>query len=178
MSDMNRKAEEMANDAALLLWAGSRPPAYDELVTTIMHTILQFAEQYAQEKNRELVKLEDDALYVRFSDKPVFKTFEQRVTLCTYYKVVGELEEASTERDEALEALREIYMLCGNPDPSDGEGTTPQEVTDSVRATLNKLIDAVPHTNCGSDDCFRCGFLEVKAENPALFDEQKGPKDE
>lgn len=34
--------------------------------------------------------------------------------------------------DEADEALREIYMACGNSDPSDGEGTSPQEVVASV----------------------------------------------
>lgn len=50
--------------------------------------------------------------------------------------------------DEAEEALREIHMLCGNPDPADGDGTTPQEVKESVeflkcenQQLLGKLSD-------------------------------------
>lgn len=34
--------------------------------------------------------------------------------------------------EEAEEALREIYMLCGHGDPSDGEGTSPAEVVDGL----------------------------------------------
>lgn len=34
------------------------------------------------------------------------------------------------------EALREIVMLCGEPDPSDGEGISPQDCVDAVRARL------------------------------------------
>ena len=42
------------------------------------------------------------------------------------------------EAEEAQEALREIVMLCGDPDPSDGEGTSPAEVVDLVRCRLSQ----------------------------------------
>src|SRR6185312_11134850 len=35
--------------------------------------------------------------------------------------------------EEAEEALREIHMLCGHGDPSDGEGTSPAEVVDGLK---------------------------------------------
>lgn len=43
------------------------------------------------------------------------------------------LTKEESEREEAEEALREIYMLCGNGDPSDGEGTSPAEVVQGLQ---------------------------------------------
>lgn len=46
------------------------------------------------------------------------------------------------ELNKAEEALREIYMLCGYGDPSDGEGTSPKEVVEAVRDCLTKTNSA------------------------------------
>lgn len=45
--------------------------------------------------------------------------------------------------DEAEEALRLIQIICTGNDPSDGEGTTPTEVVESVKHTLSKLLKEV-----------------------------------
>lgn len=42
--------------------------------------------------------------------------------------------------EEGFEALREIVMLCGHSDPSDGEGMSPQEAVEIVRARLGARV--------------------------------------
>lgn len=50
---------------------------------------------------------------------------------------VGEGKAVMSEDDlNEGEALREIVMLCGESDPSDGEGISPQDCVDTVRSRL------------------------------------------
>lgn len=46
---------------------------------------------------------------------------------------------AFCERDAAEEALREIMILCGGGDPSDGEGTSPEEVVAVVQQSIKEF---------------------------------------
>lgn len=40
---------------------------------------------------------------------------------------------------EYEKALREIFMLCGGPDPSDGDGTSANQVVEMVKSKINAL---------------------------------------
>lgn len=60
-----------------------------------------------------------------------------------------------------MEALREIVMLTGHGDPSDGEGTSPEEVVGMVRshiADLSKLRKVRDGLNAGLKVAEHCNL--------------------
>lgn len=73
----------------------------------------------------------DIELYFGHSSHPV-----SSVAVADYGKSVAIHANIDTRLDDAEEALRQIYMLCGNNDPSEGEGTYPSEVVASVKSFL------------------------------------------
>lgn len=48
-------------------------------------------------------------------------------------------QEEKDELEEAHEALRRCYMACGYGDPSEGEGTSPEDVAETVERNLAAL---------------------------------------
>jgi hypothetical protein len=76
MSDMNQKAEEIANSEAIKLLAKINPDilTVDSIALTTK-TLLQFAEQYAQEKNRELVETFKQVLSLEYEEARMRKEY-------------------------------------------------------------------------------------------------------
>lgn len=59
--------------------------------------------------------------------------------------------------EAAEEALREIAILCGYPDPSDGEGTSPNEIVAMVRKRLNISPNDQAHRSAPGGEVERKG---------------------
>lgn len=101
------------------------------------------------------------------------------VATTVFQKLTAERE----AREMVEEALREIEMECGNTDPSDGEGTLPTEVVQSVtglkqrveqaEARLSDAINLVQYLRLlGSDSkstLDKCDAFLSSTEPPALL---------
>ncbi len=115
--------------------------------------------KHARELEEEIASLKDANAFLT-------DTYETRIgTLESHVRhLEGNANKLQIAYDEAETALREIHMSCGNPDPADGEGTTPQEVKESVESIIqerNQLLSTFRHThvNNGTDDtCKKCGL--------------------
>lgn len=82
-------------------------------------------------------------------------------TLRTQLREAHEQRQRMEQQAEECDmALRDIIMLCGYSDPSDGEGTAPGEVTEAVRTTLATWQQMAERL---------AGILELCGENDVYF---------
>lgn len=78
------------------------------------------------------------------------------------------MNDTEERMEEAEEGLREICILCGGFDPSNGEGTSPNEIVQYVKEQLQQLTDTNRHLEEKRDELNR-ELTEVKG----LLEEQR-----